>query len=95
MGYNPINGESYSTKDGLNSKIEQLEIKDNETESNDTVKIPDEEEQQGENGTDNKPNGSTTENGNSPAHTDAVENGNSQAPVDKPSTNGHSIAKVR
>ena len=29
MGYNPINGESYATKDGLNSKVEVPETTDN------------------------------------------------------------------
>jgi len=103
VGYNPINGESYSTKDGLNSKVEQAEIMENEKESNDTVKTPEEENgEKTENG-NNKPeenvNEKPNEKGDVQAPTDTTENGNSQAPVDKPTnghtngTNGHSTAK--
>jgi len=85
VGYNPINGESYATKDGLNSKVEQPETPENEKESDDTVKTPKEENgEQGEHCND-KPE----ENGNAQVPTDTTENGNSEASVDKP-TNGHS-----
>jgi hypothetical protein len=104
VGYNPINGESYSTKDGLNSKVEEAETMENEKESDETVKTPEEENgEQGENGNE-KPE----ENGDAQTPTDTTENGNSQASVDKPTnghangtnghtngTNGHSADKVR
>jgi TolA-binding protein len=97
VGYNPINGESYSTKDGLNSKVEQVETTENEKESDGVVKTPEEENvEQVENGNE-KP----AENGNAQTPTDTTENGTSPAPVDKPTnghangTNGHSTAKVR
>ncbi len=97
MGYNPINGESYSTKDGLNSKVEQVEIMENEKESDTTAKTPEEENvEQGENGHDK-----SNENGDAQTPTDTTDNGNSQPSVDKPTnghtngTNGHSTAKVR
>lgn len=84
MGYNPINGESYSTKDGLNSKVEQVETTENEKESNETVKTPGEENgEQVKNG-----NGHSHENEDVQAPTNTTENGNSHASVDKP-TNGH------
>jgi hypothetical protein len=89
VGYNPINGESYSTKDGLNSKVEQAEPTENEKESVEAVKTPEEE------------NAEQSENGDVQAPADATANGNDQAPVDKPTnghkneTNGHNTAKVR
>jgi len=103
VGYNPINGESYSTKDGLNSKVEQAETMENEKESNDTVKTPEEENgEKTENG-NNKPeengNEKPNENGDIKTPTNTTENGNSQAPVDKPTnghmngTNGHGMVK--
>lgn len=84
VGYNPINGESYSTKDGLNSKVEQVETTENEKESNETVKTPSEENgEQVKNG-----NGHSHENEDVRAPTNTTENGNSHASVDKP-TNGN------
>jgi hypothetical protein len=100
VGYNPINGEAYSTKDGLNSKVEQTEMVENETESDDAVKTPGEENgAQGENGHhksdentvengDAQKSAGTTENGNGETHANNTENGNSHESVDKP-TNGH------
>jgi len=95
VGYNPINGESYSTKDGLNSKAEQPEIVENEKEFDDTVKTPEEENgAHTENGHDK-----SDENGDAQAPANTAENGNAQEPVDKPTnghtngTNGHSTAK--
>jgi len=97
VGYNPINGESYSTKDGLNSKVEEAETTENDKESDETVKTPEEENvEQVENGNE-KPE----ENGHGQTPTNTTENGNSQASVDKPTnghtngTNGHSADKVR
>jgi len=92
VGYNPINGEPYSTKDGLNSKIEQLEITENEKESEDAIKIPEEENEEQDKNVDEKSN----ENGKDQAPENTTENGNSHAPVDEPSnghSNGHSTAK--
>jgi len=95
VGYNPINGESYSTKDGLNSKVEEAETTENEKESDETVKTPEEENvEQVENGNE-KPG----EKGHGQTPTNTTENGNSQASVDKPTnghtngTNGHSADK--
>jgi hypothetical protein len=96
VGYNPINGESYSTKDGLNSKVEQTEVVENETEPDDTVKMPEEENgEQSANGHHEKTDEQPTENGNNEKPT----NGNSHESVDKPTnghangTNGHSTTK--
>ncbi|CAF1024418.1 unnamed protein product [Rotaria sp. Silwood1] len=83
MGYNPINGEPYSIKDGLNSKVEQTGTTENEKESDDTSKIPEEN------------NGEQVENGN----TDVTENGNTEGSNDKQTnghsngTNGHTTIK--
>lgn len=86
MGYNPINGESYATKDGLNSKVETIE---NEKESDETNKtfeednaVPVDNEQKKE-----------ESNGDVHTPTETTENGKSDTPVEKP-TNGHSTAKV-
>ncbi|CAF0850894.1 unnamed protein product [Rotaria sordida] len=89
MGYNPINGEPYSTKDGLSSKVEQTGMMENEKDSNDTSKTPEAENgEQVENGKDkSNENGHTDE-----STTNATENGNAETSNDKP-TNGHSTAK--
>jgi hypothetical protein len=99
VGYNPINGESYATKDGLNSKVEEVEITENEKESNDMVKTP-EEEENGEQVENNHEKEGTNGVVQEPA--EPVESGNGQASADKPTnnghtngTNGHSAAKVR
>jgi hypothetical protein len=83
VGYNPINGEPYSTKDGLSSKVEQTRTTENEKESDDTIKTTEEE-----NGKD-KPDENATENGNTEVSTNTTENGNAEPSMDKP-TNGHS-----
>lgn len=88
MGYNPINGESYATKDGLNSKVE------NEKGSDETAKTP--EEENGAQVEGDQPKEET--NGDVQVPADTAENGNSETPVDKPingHANGHSTAKVR
>jgi hypothetical protein len=92
VGYNPINGESYATKDGLNSKVETTE---NEKVSNEVVKTSDEEN------VEQVKNGHEKDETNGDVHvpTDTTANGNSETPVDKPTnghangTNGHSTAK--
>lgn len=95
VGYNPINGESYATKDGLNSKVEEVETTENEKESDETVQPPENVEQ-----VENSHEKEAT-NGNVQEPTDHAENGNAQASADKPTnghtngTNGHSTAKVR
>jgi len=87
VGYNPINGESYSTKDGLNSKVETTEVK---KESEQIVKTAEEA------------NGEQVENGKEKEETNGnvqppTENGETQEPAaEKPSnghSNGHSTAK--
>jgi len=81
VGYNPINGEAYSTKDGLNPKNQQQqqpEIVEENKESDSTVK-PIEKE-----------NGQHSENGNGQLATENVEkaaNGHDKA------TNGNSAPK--
>ncbi|UJR27332.1 hypothetical protein I4U23_008625 [Adineta vaga] len=98
VGYNPINGESYSTKDGLNSKLEQLEIQDNEKESDDTVKTLKQADEE-ENGHKEESDKNSTNNGHIQESVETIENGNTQASVDKPTnghangTNGHSNGK--
>ncbi|CAF2352835.1 unnamed protein product [Rotaria sp. Silwood2] len=97
MGYNPINGEPYSTKDGLNSKVEQTGTTENEKESDNTSKTSEEQNgEQVENGkhksdenghADVSNNG--TENGNATENGNVAENGNAEASSDK-QTNGHS-----
>lgn len=82
MGYNPISGESYSTKDGLNAKLEQLDIKDNGKQSDDTVKTPEQEDKSDDNST-------TNGNDQEQATVDKPANGHSNG------TNGHSNTKVR
>ena len=101
VGYNPINGESYATKDGLNSKVEEVETPEIVKESEEVVKAPEEEngEQVENNHAKEGANGDVQE----PA--EPVENGNSHAHVDKPTNghanghtngaNGHSAGKVR
>ncbi|CAF4386410.1 unnamed protein product [Rotaria socialis] len=81
MGYNPINGESYSTKDGLNSKVEPIETV---KESDETSK-PVEEEQDGkqaENAT-TEPSTNSTQNGNTEPASEKQTNGQTNG------TNGH------
>jgi hypothetical protein len=75
VGYNPINGESYATKDGLNSKVE--------TSDNDK---PAEEE----NGEKKTENGHQPSSENGHAQEPAPENGNGHASVneDEPVPNG-------
>jgi len=82
VGYNPINGESYSTKDGLNSKVEEVETTENEKESVETVKTTPEEE----NGDAQTPT-DPTENGNSQTMVDKPTNGHTNG------ANGHSADK--
>jgi hypothetical protein len=95
VGYNPINGESYATKDGLNSKVEEVETTENEKESDETVQPPENVEQ-----VENSHEKEAT-NGNVQEPIDHAENGNAQASAGKPTnghtngTNGHSTAKVR
>ncbi|CAF3950096.1 unnamed protein product, partial [Rotaria magnacalcarata] len=74
MGYNPINGESYSTKDGLNSKVEPIETV---KESDETSK-PVEEEQDGQ----------QAENATTEPSTNSTQNGNAE-PASEKQTNGH------
>lgn len=91
MGYNPINGESYATKDGLNSKVEPIESEKESDETNKTseedhvVQVDNEQKKEETNGDAVHP----------PSET--VENGKSETSVEKPTnghTNGHSTAKV-
>ena len=84
MGYNPISGESYSTKDGLNAKLEQMDIKDNGKQSDDTVKTPEQEQEE-------KLDDNSTTNGNGQEQA-AVDKPTNGQPND---TNGHSNTKVR
>ncbi|CAM4763584.1 unnamed protein product [Rotaria magnacalcarata] len=74
LGYNPINGESYSTKDGLNSKVEPIETV---KESDETSK-PVEEEQDGQ----------QAENATTEPSTNSTQNGNAE-PASEKQTNGH------
>ena len=86
MGYNPINGESYATKNGLNSKVETIE---NEKESDETKKTFEEDHAVQVDNEQKK----EESNGDVHTSTETTENGKSDTPVEKP-TNGHSTAKV-
>jgi hypothetical protein len=86
VGYNPINGESYATKDGLNSKVETIE---NEKESDETNKTCEEDNAVQVDNEQKK----EESNGDVHTSTELSENGKSDTPVEKP-TNGHSTVKV-
>jgi len=95
MGYNPINGESYSTKDNVNSK--------NDKKPESTVKKPEEENgnaqaapaNSAENNNVQVTPANTTENGNTPATpANATEHGNSQAVPTKANENGNAQKPV-
>ena len=78
----------------MSSKLEQLEINE---QADETVKTPQEEA----NGNEEKPDGNSTNNGDTHAPADAADNDSTQAQVDKPTnghsngTNGHTNGKVR
>ena len=94
MGYNPINGESYATKDGLNSKVEEVQTTENGKESNEVVQSPKEEKNGEQLENDHSKEGA---NGHAQQPTEPGENGNAHVPAEKPTNgaNGHSAAKVR
>jgi len=97
VGYNPINGESYSTKDNVNSKTTE-----NNKQPESTVQTT--EEQNGnaqvastnsaENDNVQVTSVNTTENGNTQA---APTSGNAQKPVEKTDNvaDGNNAQKVR
>ncbi len=83
MGYNPISGESYSTKENVTDK-----------QANATVKAPEEENTTAQATTENDNTKTTTEHDNSaqaaPANT--ANNGNAQKPDN--TANGNNAQKV-
>jgi hypothetical protein len=88
VGYNPINGEPYATKDGLNSKVDTSDMLENGAKP-----LEEEEEEQ-----INKSDEQISDNGHAQ---ETASNGHGHASFDKPAnghdeiTNGNGMAKVR